>query len=338
MRSVRLIASNTPLQAASAPDPEAEPGEVVVRIEAAGICHSDAHYRAGSPQTRILPITLGHEIAGVIETTGTGVDPDRVGERVGVHYVVSDGTCQGCLRFGEQFCENYQMFGLTCDGGYAERIAVPAANAVPVPPGISFEHAAVMMCSSATALHALRKGRLNGGERVAVFGVGGLGMSAVQLALALGAAHVYGIDIDPSRLDIAAGFGATPLLAIDDPASVIQAAGGVDVALALVDRAEVFTTAMASLGKRGRLVAVGIGQDPLPLVPYRHLIQGEHELIGSNDHVLSEIHELFDLASKGLLSLDAVITDVIPLEATAINAALDRLDRFGPGIRTVIHP
>ena len=338
MRSVRLTASNAPLEAADVPDPEAERGEVVVRIEAAGICHSDAHYRAGDPQTRTLPIILGHEIAGVIETTGADVDPVRVGERVGIHYVVSDGICDGCVRFGEQFCENYEMFGLTCDGGYAERIAVPAANAVPVPHGIPSEHAAVMMCSSATALHALRKGRLGDGERVAVFGVGGVGMSAVQLAPALGASLVYGIDIDPSRLDVAAGFGATPLLAGDDPASTIQAAGGVDVALALVDRADVFATAMASLGKWGRLVAVGIGRDPVPLLPYRNLIGGEHELIGSNDHLLTEIHELFDLATRGVLSLGAVVTDVIPLEATAINTALDRLDGFGPGICTVITP
>ena len=163
LRAIRLTSPNSPLEAIDLPVPEPGPDEVIVRIEAAGICHSDAHYRAGDPATRVLPITLGHEIAGVIESTGGAVDSDRIGERVGVHYVVSDGTCDRCLRFGEQFCERYEMFGLTCDGGYAERIPVPGRNAVRIPESVSSDHAAVMMCSSATSLHALRKGRLTRG-------------------------------------------------------------------------------------------------------------------------------------------------------------------------------
>jgi propanol-preferring alcohol dehydrogenase len=338
MRSLQLTTPGAPLTAVYLPDPAPGPGEVLVGVQAAGICHSDAHYRVGNPKTRFLPIILGHEIAGVIEAVGEGVDAARLGERVGVHYVVSDGTCRRCVRFGEQFCENYEMFGLTCHGGYAERVTVPQQNAVPVPDGVAIEHAAVMMCSSATSLHALRKGRLRKGESVAVFGVGGLGMSAVQLARALGAERVYGIDIDQTRLRIAADLGAIPLRADEDPSAVIQAAGGVDIALALVDKREAFEAAMASLTRRGRVVAVGIGRDPVPIQPYGDLILGEHELIGSNDHLLGEIRELFDLATRGLLRLDAVVTDVIPLGASPVNAALDRLDGFGPGIRTVIKP
>lgn len=338
MKAVQLTAPNTPLELAELPDPEPAQGEVVVRVEAAGICHSDAHYRSGDPQTRMLPITLGHEIAGIIESVGTGVDSARIGGRIGVHYVLSDGTCDRCVRFGEQFCENYEMFGLTTHGGYAERIAVPARNAVPVPDDVPIEHAAVMMCSSATSLHALRKARLAEGESVAVFGVGGLGMSAVQLAAALGAGAVHAIDIDDTRLGIAEGLGALPLRAADDPAASLTSSGGVDVALVLVDKADVFTAAMGSLSKRGRAVAVGIGREPVPVVPYRDLIGGEHELIGSNDHLLSEIHELFAFATDGLLRLDSVVTGSIPLDARAVDEALDRLDGFGPGIRTVITP
>ena len=338
MRSIRLTKPNAPLEAVDLAEPEPGPDEVVVRIEAAGICHSDAHYRSGDPATRVLPITLGHEIAGVIESTGTAVDAERLGERVGVHYVISDGTCDRCMRFGEQFCERYEMFGLTRDGGYAERVAVPARNAVRIPESVAIEHAAVMMCSSATSLHALRKGRLAAGEVIAVFGVGGLGMSAVQLGFALGAAQVFAVDVDEGRLATAVAHGATAVPAGADPARLIQKSGGADVALTLVDKSEVFTAAMASLTKRGRLVSVGIGRTTVPMIPYENLILGEHELIGSNDHLRSEIDELFEFATKGMLRLDRVVTDVIPLEAEAVNAALDRLESFSPGVRTVITP
>ena len=338
MRAVRLHETGAPLRAFDVADPKPGRGEVVVRVTAAGICHSDAHYRSGDPKTLFLPITLGHEIAGVIEAVGVGVRPDRIGERVAAHYVVSDGTCDRCLRFGEQFCENYEMLGLTRDGGYAERVAVPGENAVPVPDGVAMEHAAVMMCSSATSLHALRKGRLRPGETVAVFGVGGLGMSAVQLASAEGAGRVYAVDIDDERLEIAAGFRVSPVRAMADPATTIQALGGTDVALVLVDNKEVFQAAMGALTRRGRVVAVGIGGQSIPVEPYSELILGEHELIGSNDHLLGEITELLDLAVEGKLQLDAVVTDLISLDAEAVNRALDRLDGFGPGIRTVITP
>ena len=190
------------------------------------------------------------------------------------------------------------MFGLTRDGAYAELVAVPARNAVRIPESVTSEHAAVMMCSSATSLHALRKGRLATGEVIAVFGVGDLGMSDVQLGFALGAAQVFAVDVDEGRLATAAAYGATAVPAGADPARFIQKSGGAAVALTLVDKSEVFMAAMASLTKRGRLVSVGIGRTPVPVIPYENLILGEHELIGSNDHLLAEIYELFGSPSK----------------------------------------
>ena len=338
MQAARLIRVGAALEGAEIPDLEPEPGEVVVRVEASGICYSDAHYRAGDPSPRVLPVTPGYEVAGVITAMGPGVASDRRGERVAVHYVVSCGACDECRRFGEQFCETYEMFGLTRDGGCAELLAVPARNAVPIPSGIRTEHAALMMCSSATSLHALRKGRLQEGESVAVFGTGGLGMSAIQLALALGASRVFAVDIDDSQLKLAASFGATPLQGHGDPAAAVRKGGGVDVALTLVGNRDVFSSAMASLKPRGRLVAVGIVREPVAVVPFRDLIVGEHELIGSNDHWLNEIHDLVDFATRGLLRLDEVVTARIPLEPDTVNQELDRLDVFGPGIRTVITP
>jgi 2-desacetyl-2-hydroxyethyl bacteriochlorophyllide A dehydrogenase len=338
MRALQITTIGRPLEAVDLPDPEPGRDEVVVAVIAAGICHSDVHYRAGHPAPRHLPMVPGHEVAGIIVAAGSGVGPDRVGDRVALHYVVSCGSCIACRRGLEQFCEHYEMLGQTRNGGYAERVVVPGRNAVTIPTPISSAHAAVMMCSSSTSLHALRKGRLAPGESVAVFGLGGLGASAVQLAHALGAARVYGVDLDAERLALASKFGAVPIDGHVDPAADILAQGGADVAIDLVGSTSVLTAAMASVRPTGRVVAVGITRGMLALDPYRALIGSEAELIGSNDHHLGEIHELFDLAVAGKLVLDDVITATVPLDATAVNAAMDRLEQFGPGVRTVIVP
>lgn len=317
------------------PRPEAGPGEVVVSVQAAGICHSDAHYRAGHPSPRLLPVTPGHEVAGTITAVGAGVDAGRAGTRVAVHYVVSCRTCALCLGGAEQFCAEYQMIGNGRDGGYAEAIVVPDANAIAIPDELDVAHAAVMMCSTATSLHALRRGRLQPGETVAVYGAGGLGMSAIQLATALGAGRILAVDRDPERLAIAEALGATAVNA--DDASV-RLRGEVDVALDLVGGDAVIPGALEALAPRGRLVLVGIGEAPVEISPYRQVIGPEAEVIGCNDHTRDEILEIIDLASDGHIDVGPVITATVALDAAAVNADLDRLDGYGPGIRTVIQP
>src|SRR5947207_12882040 len=127
----------------------------LIRVAAAGICHSDAHYRENISKIDRLPLTLGHEVAGLVEQVGSDVMQLSVGDRVCVHYLVSCGSCEFCVRGLEQFCRSGQMIGKHRDGGYAEFIKVPGANALPLPDEIPFEVGAIMMCSSATALHAL---------------------------------------------------------------------------------------------------------------------------------------------------------------------------------------
>src|SRR5436309_1836296 len=161
MRAVRLVQVGKPLEEADVPIPEIGPSEVLIRVMAAGICHSDAHYRAGISKIDDLPLTLGHEIAGCVEEVGSDVTHLSEGDRVCVHYLVHCGTCEFCLRGLEQFCRSGQMIGKHRDGGYAEFIKVPGANAFPLPDEIPLEVGAIMMCSSATALHALNKARLN---------------------------------------------------------------------------------------------------------------------------------------------------------------------------------
>ena len=145
-------------------------------------------------------MTLGHEVAGVVEQIGAEVDRVKVGDRVALHYNVTCAECYYCSTGSEQFCPEVRMLGHHRDGGYAEYVAVPARNAIALPEEIPFEQGATLMCASATAFHVLRKARLKAGETVAVFGVGGLGMSAVQLARAFGALDVYAVDINEEKL------------------------------------------------------------------------------------------------------------------------------------------
>ena len=342
MKAVRLVGIAEPLREMAVPIPEVGENDVLVRIAAAGICHSDVHYWEGISPVGALPQTLGHEIAGVVEAVGTNVTAPAVGERVCLHYLVTCNDCTYCRSSNEPFCAQGRMLGKDIDGGHAEYIAVPARNAIPLPDEIPFEHGAIMMCSSATVFHALRKGRLRAGEMVAVFGVGGLGMSAIQLAAVFGALKVFAIDIDAARLSAAEACGAVPIDASGGgPVDALRrhtGGRGVDVSLALVGLPEVMRQAVQSLAPCGRAVLVGLANRPLCVDSYGEVLGKEAEIIGSSDHLLDELPPLLELACQGRLDLSRVVTDRIPLKPDAVNAALRRLHGFGPGVRTVITP
>jgi propanol-preferring alcohol dehydrogenase len=339
-RALRLVAQNQPLVEAELAIPELAAGEALVSVQAAGICGSDVHYLQGSPKLPPLPRTLGHEVAGVVEALGP--DPPAgimEGRRVGVHYQTSCGTCRQCLAGNDQFCVSGQMIGNGRDGGYAEKIVIPARNLVAIPDGVAIEHAAVMMCSSATSFHALRKSRFQPGERVAVFGLGGLGQSAVQLALALGASAVYAVDLNPAKVALAAHYGAIPVAGGSGAVEAIVAdAGGVDVALELVGLGETMRQAVGVLGPQGRAAAVGLAEEPFLIDAYEDLVLREAEIIGVSDHLASELAPLLDIAARGELDLSRVVSNQVPLEADPVNQALDDLAAFGDVVRTVIVP
>lgn len=338
MRAVQLVTAGAPLELREIANPEPGPGDVVVAVAAAGICRSDLHYRSGFPAAGPLPLTLGHEVAGTIAAAGTAIDGLADGDRVCIHYQVGCGACRWCSSGLEQHCPNGAMIGKSRPGGFAEMIVVPARNVVPVPPGVALEHAAAMMCSSATSLHALRRGRLAPGDRVAVFGAGGLGMSAIQLAFAAGASTVYAVDPNPHKRSLAAALGAEPVAAGAVATTRLLEDGGVDVALDLVGSAAVMRQCLDALAPQGRAVAVGMTPDRLQVGPYTDLVTGESELIGASDHLISEIVDLLQMAAAGELSLERIVDRTIPLEAGPINQTLDDLAGFGDSVRTVIIP
>jgi 2-desacetyl-2-hydroxyethyl bacteriochlorophyllide A dehydrogenase len=340
MRALQIQDVGEPLVEVTMPDPKPGSRDVIIRVERVGICRSDVHYRAGTRVVPGLPLVPGHEVAGTVVAAGTAVERDLVGRRVCVHYLVTCGVCDSCLRGAEPFCRVGEMVGLDRDGGFAELVVVPERNAHLIPDGVPTEVAAIMMCSTATSLHALRRAGLSEGESVAVFGAGGLGMSAIRLARLMGASAVYAVDINPVKVELAAALGAVPVDGTDDPVGAIVALSGdgVDVALELVGDSEVMRLAVGTLAPLGRAVAVGITHREFGLDPFRDLVLREAEIRGASDHLSDEITELLALASAGDLDLSAVVTSTVPLEAGPVNDALDRLERFGDDVRTVIAP
>lgn len=337
-----MIETGKPLEDQDIPTPKIGERDILVHIRAAGICHSDAHYRAGRSAMGFLPITLGHEVSGVVEKTGSQVTNVKVGDRVCLHYNISCGDCFYCATGDDQFCDSVKMLGHHVDGGYAEYIAVPARNAIPLPEEIPFEAGATLMCASATALHALRKSRVKAGDTVAVFGIGGLGLSAIQLARAMGAVDVYAVDIKQDKLELASEYNAIPIDASRTDAveeiRKLTKGRGVNVALEMIGLKKTMEQAIDSLGNLGRAVMVGMNQQPISINTYRQVLGKEAEIIGSNDHHLDELHLLVDMARRGILDTSRVVSQVIPLEAGKINQRLDDLEKFTSDVRAVIVP
>jgi propanol-preferring alcohol dehydrogenase len=340
MKTVRLVQVGKSLEARDIPIPEIGSSDVLIRVAAAGICHSDAHYRAGISKIDRLPLTLGHEVAGRVEEVGSDVTNVSPGERVCVHYLVHCGSCEFCVTGLEQFCRSGQMIGKHRDGGYTEFIRVPGANAFPLPDEIPFEVGAIMMCSSATALHALNKARFKPEESIAIFGFGGLGFSALQLARAFDCGDVYVVEINPAKLASAAKMGATAIDAnAADPVEQIRGATagkGVDVALELIGSAKTMRQAVRCLAPLGRAALVGLTAESMLIQPYAELINKEVEIIGVSDHLASELPALIEFARRGKLRIPPETLRVVGLDAAQINAALDALEDSIDHVRTVI--
>jgi 2-desacetyl-2-hydroxyethyl bacteriochlorophyllide A dehydrogenase len=340
MIAVRLTQIGKPLEESDIPIPEVGPSDVLIRVAAAGICHSDEHYRAGISKIDNLPVTPGHEVAGTIEKIGANVSSVAPGERVCVHYLVHCGECEYCRRGLEQFCTTVQMIGKHRDGGYAEFIKVPAKNVFALPDEISSEIGAIMMCSSATTLHALNKARLKQGESVAIFGFGGLGFSALQLARAFDCGEIYVVEVNPAKLAAAKQFGAVAIDAkAGDPVEQIKQATvgkGVDVSLELIGSAKTMRQAVQCLASLGRAALVGLTTESMSIFPYTELINKEAEIIGVSDHLVCELPELIEFARSAKLRFPTEALHIVDLDAGQINSALDALQHSIDHVRTVI--
>jgi propanol-preferring alcohol dehydrogenase len=318
-------------------DPAPAADEVLLRVDAAGVCGTDRHIVAG--ELGVRPGTVpGHEIAGTIVELGSEVEGWQSGERVASFGQVTCGACPACLAGASNRCRQPAVLGMARQGGFAEQIALPASCLLRLPDTVSSPVAAIASDAIATPLHALwTVGRLRPGETVIVIGAGGLGLHAVQLARLAGAACVVAVDpLEPAR-QAALAVGADAVLdpgSEDDPARALRRlARGATLALECVGSSETVELGLAALSPGGRLVVVGVGSDRPRLPPLARFIGTELGVLGSFGSTPTEIGTVLDLVERGRLDVSQSVQREVPLD----DAASIFSEPGGPA-RTVILP
>jgi propanol-preferring alcohol dehydrogenase len=324
MRAARFHGVDIPIRIEDVPYPVPGPGDVVVRVAACGICGSDIHFLEGMPVPAGVPITLGHEPAGVIESVGAEVSGWTPGDRVALHLGSGCGTCRTCQSGHPNCCQRLIAPGLHIDGAFAEAIRVPASSLVRVPDAVSLTAAAVATDCVATPYHALTcRARLRRGERVAVIGTGGVGGQAVRLASVLGAGQVVAVDLSAVALERAARSGASDCIHVspgDDPAGRIRELtdGGADVVLECVGSPATVASGVRALLPGGRLIAVGVGMMP-PMIDLPQALFSVTELsvLGSFGSHKEDLEEIFRLEAAGTIDIESSISHRLSLEQVA---------------------
>jgi propanol-preferring alcohol dehydrogenase len=279
------------------------PGEVLIKVEACGVCHSDLHLAQGDWDMlrgiTKMPLIGGHEIAGVVSALGEGVTELKIGDRVGVPWLHwTCGECEYCCAGRETLCGKQKITGCTVDGGFAEYVKAPASHAAKLPEGLRAEEAAPMLCAGLTVYKALKNCGVAKGDRVAIFGVGGLGHLGIQIAHAMGA-QVCAIDIADDKLELAKSLGAewTVNAATEQVPKRVRSIGGAHVALVTSASAAAYETALRVLRKGGTLAVVGMPNEAFKVSAVA-LVAGETRIVASAVGTREDLRELFELSSK----------------------------------------
>ncbi|MDR7380631.1 alcohol dehydrogenase catalytic domain-containing protein [Promicromonospora iranensis] len=339
MRAIVFDQFQGPADVREVPDPRAPDGGVVVRVHATGLCLSDWHAWAGhDDDITTLPHVPGHELAGTVAAVGAGVTRWQVGDRVTVPFVSGCGTCEWCLGGQAQVCPDQTQPGFTHWGSYAELVTLHSADAnlVAVPDDVSFETAASLGCRFATAYRAVAgRAQVRAGEWVAVVGAGGVGLSAIMVAVARGA-RVVAVDRSAAALDAARRAGAERTVLADglDVPSVVQQVtdGGAHVAVDAVGSEQTCADAIGSLRRQGRHVQVGLfaPADGGPRVPMGRVIAWELDVLGSHGMAAADYPEMLELVVSGALRPQDLLDRVVGLaEAAALLPTMDTTPRAG---------
>ena len=338
MRALLFESFGGPLTVQDVPAPDPAPGGVVVRVGASGVCRSDWHAWQGHDPDVVLPHVPGHELAGTVAAVGADVRRWRVGDRVTVPFVNACGRCAQCAAGEHQVCTRQTQPGFTHWGSMAEYVALDAAdvNLVALPDGLDAATAASLGCRFATAFRAVAQvARVRPGEWVAVHGCGGVGLSAVQVAVAAGA-RVVAVDVSPAALQLAAANGAEHAVDGGDvPAAVAElTGGGAHVSLDALGAAVTCENSVRSLRPRGRHVQVGLlpPAQGRPAVPMDLVVAHELQVLGSHGMAAHAYPELLGLIGAGRLRPQALVTRQLTLDEAG--AALAEVGH-GAGIAVV---
>ena len=325
MKAARFNEFTAPLEIVDLPRPEPSPGGVVIKVEAAGLCRSDWHgWQGHDADIKALPHTPGHEFSGTIAALGEGVEGWEIGDRVTAPFVCGCGRCAQCASGNSQVCPDQYQPGFTGPGAFAEFVALPFAqhNLVRLPATIDFASAASLGCRFATAFRALAhadQADVGPGERVAIFGCGGVGLSAVMIAKALGA-HVIAIDIREEPLTRALSIGADEALHFEDTTDL-----AVDVSVDALGSTPTCLASIEALAPRGRQVQIGlmVGDHARPEIPMGKVVAKELKLIGSHGMAAASYPEMLGMIADGQFDPSALIAERIPL--TEVPEALAKM-------------
>ena len=314
------------------PMSEPGPGQVRIRVEACGICHTDAATVTGTYPGLKLPRVPGHEVVGRIDVLGRGVSRWKTGQRVGIGFFGGeDGTCEPCRRGDIVNCQNAITPGVTVDGGYAEVMIAEARGIASIPDELSSVDAAPLLCAGITTYNALRNAGLRGGDLVAVQGIGGLGHLGIQFARHMGFRTVA-IGRGGEKEKLAKSLGAHEYVdtAVENPAVALQRLGGARAILATAPSGDAMGPLVSGLGTRGKLIVVGVPSEPMQLSAFP-LVFGGRSIYGS---LAGTAIETEDALAFSVLENIRPMIETVPLERTA--EAYDRMIKGKARFRMVL--
>jgi len=329
MKAAILREIGKPLTIEDIPAPAPQPGEVQIKVEACGVCHSDLHLADGDwdllKRITKVPLILGHEVIGRVSAVGDGVANPKVGDRVGVPWIFwTCGECEFCKEGRETLCTKQKITGCTADGGFAEYMIAPATHAARIPDSLDSNEAAPLLCAGLTVYKAIKVSGIKAGQRMAVFGVGGLGHLAIQIARAMDV-RVAAVDIAPDKLEFAKSLGAEWTFngATDDLRKSFRTIGGAHVALVTSAVASVYETALRCLRGGGTMAVVGMANEPFKASAVS-LISGETRIVASAVGTRDDLRELFELVTKAPIKCKI---ETRPLDQ--VNEVFDQLKKGG---------
>lgn len=342
MKAAVFESFRSPIQIQHVPDPQPHPDAAVIAVRACGLCRSDWHGWMGHDSDVHLPHVPGHELAGVVTAVGSHVRQWKAGQRVTVPFCCGCGSCPQCTSGNQQICDCYTQPGFTQWGAFAEYVEIRHAdvNLVELPENIDFVTAASLGCRFATSFRGVAvQGKLQPGDWLAVHGCGGVGLSAVMIAAALGA-QVLAVDVRTDRLQLAQQCGALHTINASDtdPVEAIRSLtdGGAHVSVDALGSKRTCWNSVRSLRKRGRHVQIGLlaGQESNPPVPMSLVIAGELEILGSHGMQAFEYPRMLRMISAGQLQPELLISDRVTLSEAA--ELLPRMHEFpGSGVTVI---
>jgi alcohol dehydrogenase, propanol-preferring len=320
--------------------PEIGPGDVLVKVAACGACHTDLHYiEHGVPTFKKPPIVLGHEASGIVEELGAGVTNLKKGQRVLIPAVLTCGKCRFCREGRENICADMKMLGNHFDGAYAQYVAVPSKDLLDLPASIPLQEASIIADALSTPFHAVKnRARVRPGDTVVIFGCGGVGINAVQLAVLAGG-HVIAVDVNERKLEWARRFGAAATIDATKVERVSKeikklTGGGADIVMEVIGNPRTFEEAFESVRIGGRLVAVGYTHEVSSIAAGKIMFK-ELEVVGSLGCRPLDYVPLIRMVAEGRIDLSQIVTHRFGLEE--IHKAFEVMHE-GVSLRSIVIP